>query len=241
MNVKELEDQIGYSFTFKELCLQACTHKSYQTEFSFHENFDNELLEFLGDAVLDLVIGDMLMMRFPNDDEGKLSKKRASLVNEFTLSEIVRELKIETYLRMGRGEKNSKGHENRRLQSSLLEALIGAVYRDGGYHKAYYFVDRLFKNNWFSFTEQDYESDYKTRYQELAQKHYHLTPTYVVFDQIGPPHERTFFVRTKIDDKTIAEGSGLSKKEAEQAAAKIALDQLEKEFIEIEAEGNTDE
>lgn len=219
----ELEKKIGYRFKKKELLQQALTHKSFSHERK--RDFDNEKLEFLGDAVLDLVVGELLFLQFPEDSEGGLSKKRASIVNEDVLFQIGNRLNLSEYLLLGKGESLSGGAQKPRLISSAFEALIGAIYLDGGFEVARVFLQREFKQI-LGFLDQqlvDFERDYKTRLQELVQKTEKKTPTYELVHEVGPPHERVFTAAIKVGDVVWARGVGKSKKMAEQAAAKAAL------------------
>lgn len=222
-----LENRLGYRFADSRLALKALTHKSYHNENPEDSEGHNEVLEFLGDAVLDLVLAERLMQVFPDLPEGDLSKLRASLVNEAVLAELFSELDLKDHLRMGRGEKLAGGQTKPRLSASALEALVGAIYQDGGFEKAREFSQRLFERK---IQEVDvtnlYQSDYKTRLQEIIQEKKRLTPTYEILKEEGPDHDKVFYVRVSVADVPMAEGKGKSKKQAEQDAARQALELL---------------
>lgn len=219
----DLEKKIGYRFKKKELLQQALTHKSFSHERK--KELDNEKLEFLGDAVLDLVVGELLLLHFPEDSEGGLSKKRASIVNEDVLFQIGQKLGIAEVLLLGKGETLSGGAQKPRLISSAFEALVGAIFLDGGFEVSRVFVQREFRPVMGLLDQQlvDFERDYKTRLQEMVQKNEKKTPTYELLHEEGPPHDRIFTAAIKVGEEVWAKGTGKSKKMAEQAAAKAAL------------------
>lgn len=225
----ELEKKINYKFKKMELLDRALTHKSFAHE--LRDRCDhNEKLEFLGDAVLDLVLGEYLMERFPGDGEGGLSKKRASLVNEDVLCKISAELDLSKHLHLGKGETMTGGAQKPRLLASAYEALLGAVFLDGGFEEAKAFTRRDFAKLVESIDpSQDFERDYKTRLQEVMQKETKEAPVYELISEDGPPHDRTFTVCVRVKDINLATGIGRSKKTAEQEAAKKALDMMPKE------------
>lgn len=225
----ELEKRLKYSFKNNSLLARALTHKSYANELK-NAIEHNEKLEFLGDAVLDLVVGEFLYEKFPLDTEGGLSKKRASIVNEEILFELAREMELNKLLQLGKGEAQTGGALKPRLLASSLEAIVGAVYLDGGFAVSREFIRREF----LPLCEkvcglEDFERDYKTRLQELVQKAMKETPKYEVLAEEGPPHDREFLVCVKIKDEVWAQGRGRSKKNAEQIAAKCALENKFKE------------
>ena len=224
MSLSGLESALGYHFERVELLEQAITHKSYANEQSLRDR-DNERLEFLGDAVLDLALSEVLARRFPLDPEGGLSKKRASLVNEETLAGLALELQIGGFLRLGRGETKTGGLQKPRILASTLEAIFGAIHLDRGFTSALGVVEAVFANrlDLLEQTKIDYQSDFKTRLQERIQELRKLTPTYSVENSEGPDHDRNFEVAVKIGDEVLAVGRGRSKKAAEQDAARLAL------------------
>ncbi len=221
-NFLELEK----SFNQKDLLRQALTHKSFANE-NRNQPLDNEKFEFLGDAVLDLVIGEMLFKKFPQDTEGNLSKKRASVVNETLLSEVGLELGLDKLMLLGKGELQTGGALKPRLLASTFEAILGAIFLDQGFDKVKAYIQACFENKLdFAELEDDYEKDYKTRLQEFIQKKVKLTPVYVLLSEEGPAHDRIFKASVNVSDKEVARGEGRSKKSAEQNAAKNALDKL---------------
>lgn len=216
---------ISYQFKNTELLKVAITHKSFANERGEGAETHNEKLEFLGDAVLDLVLSDLLMSRYPQDTEGNLSKKRASLVNEAVLAQIAQSLSLHEMIRLGKGEILSQGNTKPRLLASVYEALLGAVYIDGGFQS----VKDLISDNFDSVLSQmnpqeDYFSDFKTRLQELAQADLKATPNYQIVSESGPSHEPLFRVKLTLHQFEVSEGSGKSKKTAEQEAAKQAIE-----------------
>lgn len=222
-------DLLGYQFQRVELLELAFTHKSYANELmngSSTTADDNERLEFLGDAVLDLTMADLLMKRFPNDSEGALSKKRASLVNEESLSQIARTLGFENLLRLGKGEIKTGGLHKPRILASALEAVFGAIFQDSGFILVSNVVEKLFAPalERIGSDSVDFSSDFKTRLQERAQSSAKSTPTYRLESESGPDHEKVFFVIVELEGRHLATGSGKSKKAAEQDAAKNALE-----------------
>ncbi|MBV2168627.1 MAG: ribonuclease III [Bdellovibrio sp.] len=227
--MKDLERRLGYQFQSAALLERALTHKSYANELK-NTIEHNEKLEFLGDAVLDLVVGEFLYEKFPNDTEGGLSKKRASIVNEEVLSQLALDMGLNKLIHLGRGETLTGGALKPRLIASSFEAIVGALYLDGGFE-----VTKTFLRQEFSaLTErvcgtEDFERDYKTRLQELVQKSQKETPRYEVLAEEGPPHEREFLVCVRVKEEVWAQGRGRSKKNAEQAAAKSALEMKYKE------------
>ncbi|MBX3018422.1 MAG: ribonuclease III [Bdellovibrionaceae bacterium] len=226
MGIENLLQGFGIRFQNAELLQKALTHKSFGVKPETH----NEKLEFLGDAVLDLALADLLMKRFPDNDEGRLSKKRASLVNEKSLAAVASSLKLGDHLRLGKSELQSQGALKPRLLASTLEALMGAVYLDQGFEKTRELVFRLFDALLANDdVTEDFRSDYKTRFQEAVQARDKVTPVYKLTSEDGPPHARRFTVRVETDGRVWAEAEGSSKKAAEQEAARAALAVLESE------------
>lgn len=218
-----LGETLRYRFRRPELLLQAISHKSFFPV----PGADNEKLEFLGDAVLGLVLAEILMREFPRDDEGGLSKKRAGLVNEANLALVARQLGLGELLRLGKSEILTNGENKPRLLASALEAVLGAVYLDGGYEPVKELIERIFLP---LIREGDASShfsrDYKTQLQEYIQARDRQTPTYRVLKEEGPSHARIFRVCVEVGGKIHGEAEGTSKKSAEQAAARMALQLL---------------
>lgn len=218
---KEIEDKLLYQFKNRALVDEALTHKSLQVSVGV----DNERLEFLGDAVLDLALADILMSQFPDNDEGRLSKKRASLVNEKALAELGLELGLPKHIRLGKSELQSQGAHKPRLVASCLEALVGALYLDAGFEISKAVIARIFEKLILSGdSDKDFSLDYKTRFQELIQAKDKTTPVYRLVSEEGPPHNRSFQVQVEVGGRVWAKASGPSKKMAEQAAAHVAYE-----------------
>jgi ribonuclease-3 len=221
-----LEQSLGYQFREEALCEMALTHKSWLNERPDQGRTDNERLEFLGDAVIALVVSDLLMRRFPDHPEGELSKKRAALVNEAGLARVAEALALGQWIFLGRGEEQAGGRQKRSILADALEALIGAVFRDGGFDAAYHVAERLFAHA-LDEASAAAERDFKSRLQEVSQARLHLAPTYTVVAQEGPDHDKTFEVAIFLGGKEYGRAQGKSKKEAQQNAAARALDVLE--------------
>lgn len=222
-SVIEIEKTIAYSFTNKQLLLQALTHKSYTNEQPEHVAH-NERLEFLGDAVLELAISDLAFNKFPDIPEGGLTRIRAEVVSEKGLYEIAKQLRIGTGLRLGRGEQKNGGSEKSSLLADALEALLGAIYCDAGFVVVCRVIEKLFSEIIERSAKIRYGSDYKTCLQERLQALYGGLPEYLLAQVSGPDHERIFSMEVHFSGKLIGKGSGSSKKNAEQKAAAVALD-----------------
>ncbi len=220
-----IEHQLQYEFKDKSLLAEALRHSSYVNEMAGANLRDNERLEFLGDAVLNLVIGHLLMQFSPDLKEGDLTRSRASLVNESRLAAIARELGLGAYLQLGRGEIQTNGREKNSLLADAFEALMAALYLDGGFEAAF----RIIKSRFLPLIEHLHTSaDAKSRLQERVQVEHGVIPTYRVIREEGPDHDKTFWVKlTVLDIET--EASGKSKKAAEQQAAQKALDILKEQ------------
>jgi len=218
-----IEAILQYRFQRPDLLLQALTHKSFAHEHRAPD-FHNEKLEFLGDAVIDLLLGEYLLELFPGDNEGALSKKRASLVNEETLAKLAVQVDLASHMRLGKGETQTGGAAKPRLLASAWEALSGALYLDAGHEKCKEILRRSFLPLIESLDpEQDFAADYKTRVQEQAQRMMKATPVYDLVAEEGPAHDRSFTVSLKILNEEYSRGTGRSKKIAEQQAAREAL------------------
>lgn len=224
-NIEEFEKTIQYTFKNKSLIRQALTHSSYANEHRMNKLYNNERLEFLGDAVLEIVSSDFLFKNFPEMQEGQLSKKRASLVCEPTLALCAREIKLGAYLLLGKGEDSTGGRERDSVVSDALEAVIGAIYLDSGIKAAKKFIMTYILND---IEKKELFRDCKTILQEEMQGKYHETVTYEVTGTSGPEHNRLFIVQAKIGDKILGEGSGRTKQAGGQDAAYHALIKLHK-------------
>ena len=214
-----LEERLGYRFKDSSLLQEALTHKSFANEQKGGSQSDNERLEFLGDAVLDLVISDILFIEYPSKREGELSKKRASLVREEALAPLAKEVGIGDFLQLGKGEERSGGREKDSLLADALESIIAAVYLDAGFADAQKMVKRLFSP---LIASSPLVIDFKSEVQELCQKQGLGVPTYRTVSEEGPDHDKRFEVSLSLNGKTLASAHGRSIKEAEQAAAKLA-------------------
>jgi len=219
---EELCERIGYKFRDRSLLLNALCHASFCNERSDLALRDNERLEFLGDAVLELAISDLLMNRFAQAEEGLLSRYRAALVDEAGLCQVAEAIRLGKYLLLGKGEELSGGREKPSILADAMEALIGAIYIDGGFEQAKEVVIRLFSSRMENLGDRDTIYDFKSLLQEFTQQQYKTTPTYRLVEEWGPPHEKVFRVSLSIKGAVVAHGEGKSKKEAEQRAAKAA-------------------
>lgn len=218
----ELESLIGYRFTDLRLLQKAMIHSSYAFE-QGHTGEDNQVFEFIGDAVLDLVIGHLLIRRHPEMKEGELTRFRASLVNESHLAEMARSLGLGTYLCLGKGEDSSNGRDKPSILSCAFEALIGAVFEDSDYETTAALVDRLFSESIEEKQEDLQLGDAKSRLQELLQEKHNEAPTYRLDGAEGPSHRKRFIVSVIFGGRVLGTGAGSSKKVAEQRAAAAAL------------------
>lgn len=218
-----LERRLGHLFGRPGLLARALRHRSFTYEQTHQDLEDNERLEYLGDAVLELAVSHLLLRRNPGEDEGRLTRLRAALVNETSLSLLARRLDLGPHLRLGRGELLSGGADKPSILSNALEAIIGAVFLDAGFETASRLVERLWEPLLDRAVEAPALKDAKTRLQELIQEREKVTPRYRLVRSEGPDHQRVFLVEVKLKRKVLAQGQGRSKKEAEQAAATAAL------------------
>jgi ribonuclease-3 len=222
-DLSEFESRLGYSFQQRELLTRALTHKSYSHEAKNDSLRDNETFEFLGDSVLGFVIGDLLFRRFPELDEGDLSKMKAYLVSATSLAEKARVYGMGDVLFLGVGEEKSGGRKKDSLLANLFEAMLAAVYLDGGIDAARHLIERTFMPDVEAIDEQNLLfQDYKTALQEQAQGSGLPLPEYSVVGEVGPDHDKRFIVEVKVGN-LVTRGEGSSKKEAQQQAAKHAL------------------
>lgn len=221
-----LQDNLGYLFTDSSLLVEALTHKSYSNEQPGKPIACNERLEFLGDAVLDLVVSRYMFRRFPDAQEGELTRIRAEVVSEKGLSVIARSLQLGSFLHLGRGEERSGGRDKDSLMANALEALLGAVFCDGGFGPACDLVERLFAKPIAEAAQRKHGLDHKTHLQEITQSRYAQVPEYVLVCEAGPEHRRHYTVEVRLADKPLGQGQGSTKKKAEQAAALVAISRL---------------
>jgi ribonuclease-3 len=222
-NLRKLQEQLGYRFKDPALLVRSLTHVSYERQKS---EGHNEVLEFLGDAVLDLAISDLLMRKNPEKPEGVLSKMRAALVNATALAEKAANLDLGSLMRIGKGEELSGGRGKPSILAGAFEAVLGAVYRDGGYQPAQQVVERYFGADVTA--KRLGQHDYKTRLQEISQMLFRAPPVYQVVSETGPDHEKFFVTEITVGGNVLGKGEGRSKKQSEQAAAKKALHELQR-------------
>ena len=227
MNTKEFEKLIGYSFNNREYLETALTHSSFNKE-KRTKNKDNERLEFLGDAFFDAIISVELFSRMKDVTEGKLTKTRAVIVCEQSLANVARNFKLGEFINMGHGEDSTGGRKKDSILADAMEAIIGAMYMDGGYEAAQKFVVKAFADTIDKAVEGKLFSDYKSEVQEILQKKGPpVNINYKIDREEGPAHDKTFFVHLECNGEVLGKGSGKSKKEAEQNAAKEALERGE--------------
>lgn len=221
---KNFEDFIGYEFKDKALLTQAYVHRSYLNEHPDFPNGHNERLEFLGDAVIELVVTEHLYRNYPNP-EGELTNWRASLVNAKMLSEIAREIGMEDYLYLSRGEAKDAGSKARQfILANAIEALIGALYLDNGMPPAKDFIDKFVIVKFQNILDNKLYVDPKSRFQEMAQETLGVTPSYKVLSEQGPDHAKEFKVGAFLGAELVATGEGTSKQDAQIEAARLALE-----------------
>lgn len=216
-----IEKKLSYTFKNKDLLDTALTHSSYANEYGVESN---ERLEFLGDAILGCIVARVLYDKFPEYPEGELSKMRSAIVSRTNFARYARQLRIDKQILLGKGEEHTGGRDRESNLASTFEAVIGAIYIDGGYRKTYSIVSRLTKE---SLRSGDMFSDHKTKFQEVAQKKFKQVPRYRIISEEGPPHEKTFHVEVKLGSRCYGVGMGKSKKEAEQVAAEEALKSID--------------
>lgn len=214
--MKNFEKNIGYTFKNKDLLKTALTHSSFANENKFVIPY-NERLEFLGDAVLQLVVSEKLFKEHPDMPEGKMSRRRAALVCEEALAGYSRQIKLGDFLLLGKGEENNGGRQRPSILADAFEAVTGAIFLDGDINTAKKFILRFIDEAHASL------SDYKTRLQEIIQQNPGERLSYEVVDEKGPDHDKVFKVQVLLNSNVIGHGTGKSKKAAEQAAAREAL------------------
>jgi len=231
-SLETLQSALDYRFRNHRLLEEALTHKSYVNEHRAASGADNERLEFLGDAVLSLVVSEQLAALLPQAPEGALSKHKARLVSESMLADVAKRLQLGACLRLGRGEEVSKGREKESLLADAVEAVIAAVHLDGGLESSRRVVARLFDHEFLQVASRRHlpgEDDYKTQVQEWCQRRFDTLPSYAVVRQSGPDHDKVFDVEVTVNGEVVGRGRGRSKKEAEQSAAKQALQEAARE------------
>lgn len=223
----ELENKINYKFNNIELLNLAFVHTSYANEHSSLKGKHNERLEFLGDAVLEMVFSEILYKNFKPRPEGFLTKLRSSLVCESSFSEFSDEMNLSKYLLLGKGEEKTGGREKDSIKADLFEAFNGAFYLDAGYEIVYNFIYGLIKDKIFDANENiENVNDYKSMLQEHLHKYKNINLRYELVKEEGPSHDKTFYIEAYLDSKLIGAGTGRNKKLAEQNAAENALKKL---------------
>ncbi|EAH7031142.1 ribonuclease III [Campylobacter lari] len=220
--LKKLQERLNYHFENEQLLIEALTHKSYK------KPYNNERLEFLGDAVMDLVVGEFLFFKFQKDSEGNLSKLRAALVNEKSFATLAQKLDLGACIFMSIAEENNDGRNKPSILSDAFEALMGALYLEIGFEKTKNIALNLLNEVYPHIDTQSLFKDYKTRLQEITQANMAGTPEYVVVKAFGPDHKKQFEIAVKIQGIEVARSTAGSKKEAQQQCAKIALEKLGK-------------
>lgn len=224
--VKRLEEEIGYKFNNSELLLEAVTHSSYSNEMRINKRSHYERLEFLGDAVLELVSSEFLYAKYPMVPEGGLSKKRAAMVCESSLAICAKNMHLGDYIYFGKGEEGAGGRFKDSILADVTEAILGAIYLDGGFTPARNYVFSRILNE---LKEEELFIDSKTALQELVQSHSgKLELRYDVIKEEGPEHDKTFTIAVSVDGKELGRASGHTKKAAQQAAAKDAIEKIKK-------------
>lgn len=222
-DLQSLQSVLGVTFSDPKVLLSAVTHRSYLNEHREATWEHNERLEFLGDAVLELVVTDFLFSKYPDKPEGELTAIRAALVNTNSLAAASEQLGVNKYLLMSKGESKDEGRARQYILANVFESCIGAMYLDQGYDTAKAFIaERLFGNT-EEIVKKRLWQDAKSRFQELAQEHASITPTYDTLSQDGPDHDRIFTVGVFLRHEKVGEGKGRSKQEAEQQAAQAAI------------------
>jgi ribonuclease III len=221
-----VEDKTGYRFRDWDLLNQALTHKSYANEVLKETDKHYERIEFLGDAILDAVVSDLLMIKYPSANEGELSKRRSSLVNTKRLAQFARTFNLGSYILLGKGEEQTLGRNKNSILSCVYEAFIGAVYLDSGFEKSYAVIRRHFEPHITGKVKKYGYRDFKSRLQEHVQGQFKTIPEYTIIGESGPAHEKEFEVTISINGKAYGSGKGKNKKEAEQKAASKALKEL---------------
>lgn len=222
-DIGEFEQLVGIKFRDKDLLKQAFTHRSFLNENRVAKGGHNERLEFLGDAVLELVITRFLYDEYKNKTEGDLTSIRSALVNAQTCAEVAKSLNVNDYMLLSRGEAKDTGRARQYILANALEAIIGAVYLDQGYEVAKIFIEKYITPLTKKIVEEELWVDAKSKFQEKAQDVVGITPSYKTLKEVGPDHDKKFTVGVFLGEQKVAEGEGDSKQDAEQSAARNAL------------------
>lgn len=236
-NLQKLSDKLEVSFKNINLLKESLTHRSYLND---HRNMsleNNERLEFLGDAVLELVVTEELFQRYPDKAEGQLTSFRAALVRRESLAETAADIGLGAFLYLSRGEDATGGRERAYILANALEAVIGAVYLDQGYKSAHQIIHTYLLPKLDKIVAERSDIDAKSQLQELVQEHIKVTPVYVTLSETGPDHSKKFNMGLHIGDILVAEGEGHSKQEGEQVAAKVALQNWTQIYQKLQSSG----
>ena len=226
-DIQQLEQLLEYTFNDQSLLVQALTHPSYLHEVNSSDGGDYQRLEFLGDAVLGLLLAELLYIQYPDWDEGALSQLRSRLAGQDVLADRARMLGIGNFFLLGRGEEQTSGREKDSILADVLEALIAALYRDGGLQAARIFIVRLFKDLTAAPDLLVLGRDSKSELQEFLSSNGYPSPEYLLMEESGPPHDRLFVFQILVGGEVVGVGQGKSKKIAQQGAAARALDKLQ--------------
>lgn len=227
-NYQELENLLKIKFNNPSLLEQAFIHRSYLNETQSQHSASNERLEFLGDSILSFTVSEFLYQKFPDSPEGDLTNYRSSLVCTKTLSGIAKKLNLGFYLKMSKGEKKSGGENNPSLLANTVESLIGAIYLDKGLNSVRNFINQFLVPVLSEIIKNKSFKDYKSLFQEKVQEKTRISPVYKVIDSWGPDHAKNFKIGVYVGKTLVAEGTGKSKQEAEQLAAKTAIEKKKK-------------
>jgi ribonuclease III len=222
-DLKELEEILGVTFADKGLLQQSLVHRSFLNENPDFPLGSNERLEFLGDAILGFVVAKYAYSRYPELSEGELTSLRAALVNKRTLAIYARSIGLGEHLYLGRGEVASGGRSREAILAAGLEAVLGAILLDQGVTGVEGFLDSWLRQEAHKVIQRDLDRDYKSRFQELVQQRFHMTPTYRTLETSGPDHAKEFVIEARVSDRIIGQGRGRSKQAAQQEAARAAL------------------
>jgi len=229
MNISKLEEGINYTFEKKDYLHEAITHRSYLNEHHSWKYSHNERLEFLGDAVLEIAVTEELFNRYSDKDEGWMTSVRAALVNYIMLSQVAKEINLEEFLLMSKGEQKDSGRGRDVILANAMESLIGAIHLDGGYPAAKKFVNKFVLGHLSEVISKSLYVDAKSLLQEKVQASLKITPHYQTIEEAGPDHEKTFKVGVYFGSELIATGEGQAKQDGEVEAAKRALEIIEKD------------
>jgi ribonuclease III len=241
VSLSDFEDLLGYRFKNQDLLLQALTHRSYVYEQDAGNLRNNESLEFLGDAVLGFVVSSQIFRLYPEMTEGDLSKIKAYLVSAANLFRLAERIRLGEFIRLSRGEEKTGGRTKRAIAVDAYEAVIGAIYLDGGVDAASFFVEHQIRD-YFEGLDLKHLTcgDFKSALQEYMHNHGCSEPVYRVVNEIGPDHKKTFVVQVLIREEVVSESSGRTKKEAQQSAARLALESLRQSAGSKNATDSTD-